>query len=575
MSATVSSRRPIGRPRSGAPWALPTWRRAAGPGLAPRAPEPSVPRSPSWALRPGSFRGRRSHPSEASLTLAIVGVQFFGLSRGFLRYGERLVGHDAALRVLGDLRVARLRAARSGWRRPGCPSSGGATSSPGSSTTWTRCRTSCSGSSSPSRSPPWSAPATVAVMWILPLAPALVLLVALARRGHPRALAHGAAGPAGGGTPGRRPAASSARRWSTSMEGAAELTVLGGTAEQVERIAEADRPVAGHGSPGRGHRRPRPGPDHGTGRAGQLGGADPRRARHPRRHLDGALLAVLALVPLAAFELVSPLPAGTQALAACRTAAGRVFAAMDAAAPVEEPETPLTAAGRRAGSHSLVLRGGLGRIPRHRAGRAARGRPRPHSGTAGRPGRAQRSRASPPWPTSLSASCPLDAGEATLDGVPLERLTADEVRRVVGLVEQSPHLFDTSVAENLRIGRRERHATTISAPCWPGSAWAIGWPACPADWPPESGRAGPGSRGGNANEWRWLAPCWPNFSILVLDEPAEHLDPAAADALTADLLAPHRGSLDPVRHPPPLGPGTGRRDRRPRRGTGRRAGKPR
>ncbi len=28
-----------------------------------------------------------------------------------------------------------------------------------------------------------------------------------------------------------------------------------------------------------------------------------------------------------------------------------------------------------------------------------------------------------------------------------------------------------------------------------------------------------------------------DFSILVLDEPAEHLDPAAADALTADLLA--------------------------------------
>src|ERR1700761_7813228 len=45
------------------------------------------------------------HPTEASLTLAIVGVQFFGLSRGFLRYGERLGGHDAALRVLADLRV--------------------------------------------------------------------------------------------------------------------------------------------------------------------------------------------------------------------------------------------------------------------------------------------------------------------------------------------------------------------------------------------------------------------------------------------------------------------------------------
>ena len=35
---------------------------------------------------------------------------------------------------------------------------------------------------------------------------------------------------------------------------------------------------------------------------------------------------------------------------------------------------------------------------------------------------------------------------------PLDRLAADEVRTVVGLVEQSPHLFDTTLAENLRIG---------------------------------------------------------------------------------------------------------------------------
>ena len=45
------------------------------------------------------------HPNEAALALAIVAVQFFGLSRGFFRYGERLVGHDAAFRLLADLRV--------------------------------------------------------------------------------------------------------------------------------------------------------------------------------------------------------------------------------------------------------------------------------------------------------------------------------------------------------------------------------------------------------------------------------------------------------------------------------------
>ena len=45
------------------------------------------------------------HPNQSALALAIVGVQFFGLTRGFLRYGERLVGHDAAFRLLADLRV--------------------------------------------------------------------------------------------------------------------------------------------------------------------------------------------------------------------------------------------------------------------------------------------------------------------------------------------------------------------------------------------------------------------------------------------------------------------------------------
>ena len=43
-------------------------------------------------------------PSIAELQVAIVGVRFFGLSRGVFRYFERLVSHDLTLRVLGRLR---------------------------------------------------------------------------------------------------------------------------------------------------------------------------------------------------------------------------------------------------------------------------------------------------------------------------------------------------------------------------------------------------------------------------------------------------------------------------------------
>ena len=65
------------------------------------------------------------HPAIAELQIAIVGVRFFGISRGLLRYAERLVSHDVTFRILAWLRTwfytaieplapARLLAHRSG-----------------------------------------------------------------------------------------------------------------------------------------------------------------------------------------------------------------------------------------------------------------------------------------------------------------------------------------------------------------------------------------------------------------------------------------------------------------------------
>jgi ATP-binding cassette subfamily C protein CydC len=50
------------------------------------------------------------HPSIAVLQVAIVGVRFFGISRGVFRYLERLVSHDVTLRLLTRLRVQVYRA---------------------------------------------------------------------------------------------------------------------------------------------------------------------------------------------------------------------------------------------------------------------------------------------------------------------------------------------------------------------------------------------------------------------------------------------------------------------------------
>lgn len=45
------------------------------------------------------------HPSIMELSVAIVGVRFFGISRAVFRYLERYVSHDATFRLLGTIRV--------------------------------------------------------------------------------------------------------------------------------------------------------------------------------------------------------------------------------------------------------------------------------------------------------------------------------------------------------------------------------------------------------------------------------------------------------------------------------------
>ena len=45
------------------------------------------------------------HPSVAALGVAVVGVRFFGITRGVFRYLERLVSHDVTFRLLSRLRI--------------------------------------------------------------------------------------------------------------------------------------------------------------------------------------------------------------------------------------------------------------------------------------------------------------------------------------------------------------------------------------------------------------------------------------------------------------------------------------
>ena len=117
-------------------------------------------------------------------------------------------------------------------------------------------------------------------------------------------------------------------------------------------------------------------------------------------------------------------------------------------------------------------------------------------------------------------------GSITLDGAEIAGLAADEYRRVVGLVEQDAHVFDTTVEANLRspAPRRPMRSST------PRSRERTC--ACRSTSARRTSRAASAAASPIARAFLRDPP------ILVLDEPTEHVDPEIADALVADLLRP-------------------------------------
>jgi ATP-binding cassette subfamily C protein CydC len=127
-------------------------------------------------------------------------------------------------------------------------------------------------------------------------------------------------------------------------------------------------------------------------------------------------------------------------------------------------------------------------------------------------------------------------GSATLGAVELDQLAGDDVREMIGLVAQDAHIFDTTLANNLRIGRPGApDGELLAALERVGlSEWANRLPKGLAT---ELGERGMRVSGGERQRIAVARALLADFPVLVLDEPTEHLDTATADAITADLLA--------------------------------------
>ncbi|MEU5300812.1 thiol reductant ABC exporter subunit CydD [Streptomyces noursei] len=480
-------------------------------------------------------------PPVLYLMVAVTATRAFGIGRAVFRYAERLVAHDAVFRMLADVRVAvfrrleRLAPAGLKERRRGDLLSRLVADVDAVQDYFLR----------------WLLPVGAALLvgagtvaftgWLLPEA-GVILAVGLLL--------------AGAGVP----ALSSALAWRAErrlapargvlstrvvdlLTGTAELTVAGAVRARTEEVRRADRDLTRIAS------RSAAAAGAGAGLSALLCGLTVAAAAvvgiqavHTGR-LAGVALAVVVLTPLAAFEAVAGLPLAAQYRRRTRHAAERVFEVLDAPAPVSEPEVPATAPEE---PFPLTVRELSARHP---------GQDRPALDGVGFTLTAGRRLAvvgpSGSGKTTLAQVLlrflDREAGAYALAGTDAQEMAGDAVRRLVGLCAQDAHLFDSSLRENLRLARRDRSGGpdgTDDQDLWDalGRARLADWVrGLPDGLDTMVGEHGARLSGGQRQRLALARALLADFPVLVLDEPAEHLDLATADALTADLLAATEG----------------------------------
>jgi ABC-type multidrug transport system fused ATPase/permease subunit len=131
----------------------------------------------------------------------------------------------------------------------------------------------------------------------------------------------------------------------------------------------------------------------------------------------------------------------------------------------------------------------------------------------------------------------LQEGRATLGGVDVARFRQDDVRRVVGLVEQDVHLFHGTVRTNVALARPEAGPDELAEAA--RRAHVLGWiSSLPAGWETPVGELGARLSGGQRRRLALARAYLAGFPVLIVDEPGAHLDEETAEAITSELLGP-------------------------------------
>jgi ATP-binding cassette subfamily C protein CydCD len=495
---------------------------------------------PRWGLRTATLLGALSTASGVALTatagwlitraseqppvlylmVAIVGVRLFGLARPVLRHVERVLSHDVVLRELAERRaqvfadLVPIVPGRLGPRRGDLltrvvddvdallderlrvrqPLVGAALVGAGAAV--------LTGLVSP-----------VAGLVVLVVAATGGLAFALARRGtasaEPLVLAHRAA--LGARVEEVAHGVRELEQWGAT--GRALAAVRAESADLARAVRRSSRAVAAATAL--------------TSVVAGLGVVAVAALVDPASTTP-ARLALLLLVPLALADVSGPLAdAGALSVRAraARERLDRLAATEPAVSDPAVPELAPTACGvamHRVGlgwdGHPVLALEHLGL------------RPGEHVGVTGPSGSGKSTLAA----TLVRFIDPV-GGEVLLGGTDLRRLALDDVRRRVGLVDDDPHVFASSIAENVRLARPgasdEEVRSALDDACL--GAWVDALPDGIHTHVGEGRRAVSGGERARLALARSLLADPP---VLVLDEPTAHLDGPTARAVAGQML---------------------------------------